>query len=175
MDFNVDLFKKSFDFLPLGLRINNIGCIRYVARNQWNGQKGSYRGYARFESLEYGVRALTILLMGYIYKYRLFDVFDIILRYAPSHDGNFPNVYADIIRNISGLTKLSNDIRILRLELPLIVYCIACVENGSEFRNRAMNYPEDEFRMYLNSLVIKYFDEYCNQVIYPSTGKVDKL
>lgn len=175
MDFNVDLFKKSFDFLPLGLRINNPGCIRYVVSNKWNGQKGSYRGYAKFESFECGVRALTMLLMRYIYKYRMFDVFDIMLRYAPSQDGNFPNVYADVIKNICGLTKLSNHIRLLRLELPLIVYCIACVENGSEFRNRAMNYPDDEFCMYLNSLVITYFDEYCEQVIYPSIGKVFEL
>ena len=47
--FNIDIFKKSFDFLPLGLRINNPGCIRYVAKYQWNGQKVSKLAKPRYE------------------------------------------------------------------------------------------------------------------------------
>lgn len=172
MDYNVDLFKGSFDFMPLGLRINNIGCIRYVSANQWNGQNGSYHGFARFNTFECGVRALTLLLMRYLYKYRLFEVDRMIERYAPYKDGNFPKVYARTVTQMSGLDKISNDIKLIRIELPLIVYAISVVENGTEYRMRSLDTP---FCDYLFSLVVKYVDEYCNQVIFPSHGKIAEL
>lgn len=172
MEYSIDLFKKSFDFLPLGLKINNIGCIRYMSKNQWNGQKGSYRGFAKFETFEYGVRALTLLLMRYLYKYRLFDIQYLIERYAPYKDGNFPKVYSKTIQDISGLTKVSDDIKLLKIELPLLVYAISIVENGSEYRLRTMDEP---YCNYLFSLVSKYVEEYLSQVVYPSVGKVEKL
>ena len=171
--FNIDIFKKSFDFLPLGLRINNPGCIRYVAKYQWNGQKGSYRGFASFETFEAGVRAATILLMGYLYKYRLFKVDEIIERYAPYQDGNFPRLYADRIEKISGLRKVSNNIKLLKIELPLVICAIFSVENGSEYTYRTR---DKEFCDYIISLIDKYIDEYLNQVVYPSRGlKVSEI
>lgn len=172
MDFKIDLFKKSFDFLPIGLRVNNPGCIRYSASNCWKGQQGSYRGFCRFESFEYGVRAITLLLCRYMHKYRLFDVESMMERYAPYRDGNFPRVYADTIAKLCGVRSINKDIRLMKIELPLVIFSIFKVENGSEYSNRSY---DKEYCNYLLGLISKYIDEYLEGVVYPGYGKVTEL
>lgn len=170
--FNVEDWKKGFTYLPLGLRTNNPGCLRHNPRNRWNGLKGSYKSYCTFVDFASGIRALVSVLMTYIYKYRLFDVLHILQRYAPYNDGNNPHVYSSYVQKLAGFAKLNKNIKLLRVQLPLLVYGITCMENGSEYLMQSNN---EEYRKYLFDLVRYYIDEYLEQVVYPSKGKVDEL
>lgn len=169
--FNIDNWKREFDFLPLGIRCNNLGCIRYTD-NMWNGLKDNYHGFCRFTDFKYGVRALTFLLMRYLYKYRLFDIRSMIARYAPSSDGNFPYIYSDIVTKVCAVSKLDTNIALLRIQLPLVVHAIAQIENGEQYIKSANN---EDYRTYLFNLVREYIDEYLNQVVYPAKGKIQNL
>ncbi|AKJ41832.1 structural protein [Pragia fontium] len=77
---------------PRGIRNNNPGNIDYNPRNQWKGQL-SYdpvleKRFCRFESPEYGLRALMSLLGTYQRKYRLKTVAGLINRWAPTKENN---------------------------------------------------------------------------------------
>lgn len=169
---DIENFKKQFSYIPLGVRLNNIGCIRYSDSNNWNGQQGNYKGYCNFVDFQSGVRALVFILMKYLNKYHLFDVRHMMQRYAPCEDNNSPYLYAHFISSMSGLEKLSNNIGLIRVQIPMIVYYISCMENGSEYIKLSMSV---EYRTYLFELVRMYIDEYLEQVVYPIKGKVTKL
>lgn len=52
--------------LPRGLRNNNPGNLRYIARNPWTGQVGQDgEGYGVYSTLELGVRAAAKQLLAY--------------------------------------------------------------------------------------------------------------
>jgi len=72
----------------LGVTNNNFGNIRFNNLTHWKGQTGSNHGFCVFESYEYGIRALYILLRTYIEKYKLTNVCDIIDRYAPPSEND---------------------------------------------------------------------------------------
>ena len=67
---------------------NNPANIRYSGFNHWKGLVGNNNGFCEFISLEFGVRALCIVLRRYINGYNLFDVESIISRFAPSTENN---------------------------------------------------------------------------------------
>ncbi len=68
-------------------RRNNIGNIRHVAGQTWIGQTGQEGGFATFDNLDSGTRALIRLLRTY--KDNGFNTIDkIINRYAPPTENN---------------------------------------------------------------------------------------
>lgn len=80
-----------------GIRNNNPGNIR--RGSSWKGlvpflvdpsnnQRYYDKQFCQFESIEYGVRALIILLRTYFYKHKLHTIEKIILRYAPLSENN---------------------------------------------------------------------------------------
>ncbi|MDC9603516.1 structural protein [Xenorhabdus griffiniae] len=78
-----------------GIRNNNPGNIDYNPANKWLGQIGIETGaknprFCRFESPEYGIRALFKLLRNYQAnpKLPLHSIRKIINRYAPSVENN---------------------------------------------------------------------------------------
>ncbi|WP_201447539.1 structural protein [Photorhabdus australis] len=78
-----------------GIRNNNPGNIDYNRFNDWLGQlpldpKIEPR-FCRFESPEYGIRALFKLLQNYQRKHNLNTVREIINRYAPQHENHTEN------------------------------------------------------------------------------------
>ncbi|WP_413493828.1 structural protein [Morganella psychrotolerans] len=75
-----------------GERNNNPGNIDYNPRNPWQGQlphdpKIESR-FCRFQSPEYGIRAIYKLLQTYQTKYGLSSVKAIINKYAPPNENN---------------------------------------------------------------------------------------
>lgn len=75
-----------------GERNNNPGNIDYSPRNPWQGQlphdpKIEPR-FCRFQSPEYGIRAIYKLLQTYQTKYGLNSVKAIINKYAPPNENN---------------------------------------------------------------------------------------
>lgn len=166
-------FKLQFQVLPLGLSINNLGCIRFDSNNNWNGQVGNYHGFVRFDKIENGIRAMTFILMKYIYKYRLFDVRIILERYAPANDGNSPNIYARIVSQHAGIYFIPNKIAQLREVLPVLIYRMTCVENGKDYYIKSL-----QSKFFIDtfiSCVQMYIDEYLNEVVYPVHGKKETI
>ncbi|OTA14017.1 structural protein [Xenorhabdus vietnamensis] len=71
-----------------GIRNHNPGNIDHNPKNKWQGQIGIETGvknprFCRFESPEYGIRALMKLLSNYQIKHQLHSIRKIINRYAP--------------------------------------------------------------------------------------------
>ena len=73
---------------PLGLRINNPANIRFVSSNHWQGQVGQYKGFCKFKTFAFGVRALLYLIRKYRYTYGLKSVEQIIKRFAPENEND---------------------------------------------------------------------------------------
>ncbi|MGX9965547.1 structural protein [Roseomonas sp. F4] len=79
-----------------GYRNRNPGNIDYVPANKWQGQIGlgdlwlpaERRRFARFESHEYGIRALAALLTTYQDRHGLRTVRGIIKRWAPPKEND---------------------------------------------------------------------------------------
>lgn len=67
---------------------NNPANIRYNSANNWLGQIEPKNGFCQFKDLEYGLRALMILIRNYIVKYRKRSVSQIINRFAPVSENN---------------------------------------------------------------------------------------
>lgn len=89
-----------------GIRNNNYGNIRYSRINRWKGLIGQDKdGFCRFQSADFGLRALIKLLRRYYYTYGLHSVRDIIQRYAPASE----NDVASYVRFVSYHVGLSAD------------------------------------------------------------------
>lgn len=87
--------------IPRGVRNNNPGNIDYNPRNKWDGQLGLEIGvpkprFARFDTLENGVRALAKLLLNYrgkdgmpgVGKPGIDTPLEFISRWAPSNEND---------------------------------------------------------------------------------------
>lgn len=77
----------------LAYKNNNPFNIKYNSSNHWLGLVSNNRGFCKFESLSYGVRAGFVLLKSYID--RGFNTpSKIIIRFAPSTENNFAQYLA---------------------------------------------------------------------------------
>lgn len=76
---------------------NNYGNIRASKSFKWLGQIGEYKGFCRFESIDYGFRALYMLINRYVTYYRLTDVPSIIKRYAPPSENRTVEYISHVI------------------------------------------------------------------------------
>lgn len=73
--------------LPLGLRNRNPGNIR-IGPIAWQGQIGENKGFAVFDTMRNGLRALVRLLLIYQDRYGINTVRKTIERWAPSTENN---------------------------------------------------------------------------------------
>jgi len=87
--------------LPMGIRQNNPLNLRTTKTN-WLGQTSSKKAFVEFSYLVYGVRA-GIKNLRSIYNRGNFTVEKIIKIWAPSTDGNTPDVYAKIVASAMGI------------------------------------------------------------------------
>lgn len=72
--------------------------IRYVRQNNWIGQIGQLRGFARFSDMEYGIRAGIVLLRSYVGRgYN--SVRTVLERYAPASE-NDTDSYVRYVSNV---------------------------------------------------------------------------
>lgn len=74
--------------MSLGIKNNNPLNVRYSALNRWQGLVGNEKGFCKFVSLPFGLRAGIITLRTYINKHGLHTVEKIISRWAPTSENN---------------------------------------------------------------------------------------
>jgi len=139
--------EKENDFLAPGQTLaeknRNPGNIRYNPANQWKGQIGENGGFCVFSSLDYGLRAMIVLLRNY-HRDGYFTINSIVSKYAPMREN--PTIeYIDSVSLCSGINKGE----ILNFnsgnDLFNIVRCMVRFETGgrivvtSGFFNRAIS------------------------------------
>lgn len=73
---------------------NNPANIRYSVSNKWLGLVGNDNGFCVFDSVDYGVRALIVLLRRYVCVYKKTSVKEIISRFAPACENDTRNYVA---------------------------------------------------------------------------------
>lgn len=87
-----------------GYRNRNPGNIDWNERNKWQGQVGKEPGgngrFAVFESHEYGIRALAMLLITYQDRYALRTVRGLINRWAPPNENSTDAYVAGVARMV---------------------------------------------------------------------------
>lgn len=84
--------------MNLGATINNPGNIRSGPVPVWQGQTGTVKGFARFASPVWGVRAGLKLLVNY-HKKGFNTIRKILDRYAPNH---YKTKYLDFLVSYTG-------------------------------------------------------------------------
>ena len=115
-----------------GLRNNNPGNIRLGSfRYKGEKAKSSDAAFRQFESMEWGYRAMFVLLHTYAVKHACHTLREIINRYAPPTE-NSTEAY---IRCVANATHLSPDEPISTTDgatMTAIVAAISAVENGTK-------------------------------------------
>ena len=115
-----------------GLRNNNPGNIRLGSfRYKGEKAKSSDAAFRQFESMEWGYRAMFVLLHTYAVKHACHTLREIINRYAPPTE-NFTEAY---IRCVAHATHLSPDEPIATTDgatMTALVAAMSAVENGTK-------------------------------------------
>ena len=113
-----------------GLRNNNPGNIR-LGNFRYKGEKAesSDTAFRQFESIEWGYRAMFVLLHTYAKKYGCHTLRQMINRYAPPIENHTDNY----IRRVACATHLSLDEEISTTDaatMTAVVAAMSEVENG---------------------------------------------
>ncbi|ODS05206.1 Protein P5 [Vibrio scophthalmi] len=116
---------------PRGFRNNNPLNIDFNKANDWEGQVGIETGvtsprFAKFVSMEYGVRAAAVLVRNYMRKYGLTTVHGIINRWAPSKENNTYS-YVEHVAHKLGVSPYEP---IQESDIPELLYHMIKHENG---------------------------------------------
>jgi hypothetical protein len=116
---------------PRGIRNNNPGNIEKSVNNAWKGSiAGNDTRFETFETMEYGIRALLVILRNYIRKGHN-SVELIIKRWAPSNENN-TEAYIKAVCNYMDVIRNEELFFILEDMLPL-TKAICKHENGGEY------------------------------------------
>lgn len=82
---------KTASNTPRGIRNNNPGNIRRSS-SKWQGKvphsQSTDKEFEQFTSMAYGVRAMARLIHTYITKYKVQNLEEVVLKYAPSVENN---------------------------------------------------------------------------------------
>ncbi|QBH98427.1 structural protein [Limnobaculum zhutongyuii] len=125
-----------------GIRNNNPGNIDYNPENNWKGQLPFdpvlEKRFCRFQSAEYGIRALMSLLGTYQRKYKLRTVAALINRWAPTNENNTSAYVNDVTKDlgVSPVQEISVSDKKTAIALAK---AIVRHENGSQ------PYPDEMF------------------------------
>ncbi len=93
----LDYVGANLNFTVKGLRNNNPGNIRFNPANKWTGQVGDDgTGYAVFDEMENGIRAMAKLLRNYIASGRN-SARKIVTSWAPANENNTSAYIASIV------------------------------------------------------------------------------
>ena len=120
-------------FIPRGIRNNNPGNIK---KNdvEWNGlvskEEQNDNTFFIFKSPEYGIRALTKILITYRKTYDLYNIWGIINRYAPPSENN-TEAYKEFLVDETNYAMLQTIPFTIEGYLP-IVKAIIKMENGEQ-------------------------------------------
>ena len=116
---------------PRGIRNNNPGNIRHGSKWQGLSAEQGDDAFAQFDTPEFGIRALAVLLRNYEKKYGINTIRGIISRYAPSNE-NDTNSYSRAVAVSTGYGEdqpldLSSDVLITNIIKAIIKH-----ENGEQ-------------------------------------------
>lgn len=137
---------RKIDFrgtrMPLGIRNNNPGNIR--PGDPWKGAVGENKGFVVFESIDYGIRALTMDLMNKILG-GLDTIEKIINKYAPPIE----NSTKDYIKSVARTTGIKKDavLSINRTVIKRLVFAVICHENGISNADKATPFDDLDIGM----------------------------
>lgn len=93
-------FKKQ----TRGFRNNNPGNIRHG--NAWKGEvQGADSAFETFEFVEFGIRAIYVLMQTYRTKYKALTVEQIIKRWAPPIENNTKNYIIGVLAYMSNFSE----------------------------------------------------------------------
>lgn len=121
--------------LPRGIRNKNPGNLRDTGI-KWKGLTGAdSNGYAIFDTIDNGLRAMAIDVIGDIAKRGKNKLEPLFMEYAPSADNNDPAAYA---RAVAAYTGISLDSPInYRRDGAKLLKAIVEHENGAGWGERA--------------------------------------
>ena len=126
--------------IPRGFRNNNPLNIEHVESNKWLGLRDppSDGRFARFKSMDYGIRAAAVLLMRYYDRDGLDTVRKIVSKWAPSTENNTASYIAAVCK----YTWFTSDVRLDlhdRVTMEKLIKAMAKHENGVEVDDIALN------------------------------------
>ncbi|MBO5819983.1 MAG: structural protein P5 [Alistipes sp.] len=132
---------------PRGLRNNNPGNIRQSSvRYTGEVQPSKDGAFKQFQSMEYGYRAMFVLLHTYARKHGINTIEGMISRYAPATE-NHTRKYIDVVSEWSGVPATSH-LTTTNAEVMIpIVAAMSRVENGVE---AVMAEVEKGWQMFIN-------------------------
>lgn len=117
---------------PRGLRNNNPGNIRQSSvRYTGEVQPSKDGAFKQFQSMEYGYRAMFVLLHTYARKHGINTIEGMISRYAPAKE-NHTQAYIDAVSAESGVSATSHLTSTNADVMIPIVAAMSHVENGVE-------------------------------------------
>jgi len=121
---------------PLGIRSNNPGNLRPLAKGEWKGQAGIVETeaggkYCRFETMEMGIRAAAVNMLTYYRKHKLNTVRKIINRWAPPEDKNHTDAYVGAVAKSLGVDADATINPAAHDVLPRLMAPIFRQENGA--------------------------------------------
>lgn len=90
--------------MPRGLRVNNPGNIRKSMELFQGEVLSPDDAFKAFRSMDYGYRAMSVIIYNYFNKYDLDTIRKIITRYAPPSDGNHTEAYINTVAARSGVS-----------------------------------------------------------------------
>lgn len=119
-----------------GLKNNNPGNIKHSSRNKWQGldkPPSDDKGFCRFSTMPYGVRAIAVLLTAYQDRFHCDNVSDLISRWAPSGaDANPTDRYIQFVAGKLGVSAHDEIDTHDHLTMRTLVEAIIRFENGSQ-------------------------------------------
>ena len=125
---------------------NNYLNIRTSSGFTWNGQTGSTRGFADFESVEMCRRAGAYLLMRSYRKAACKTIEKVISRWAPKSENDTEN-YIKFVCKMTGLSRTMQ--LVFDNDYASILAAMEIIENGCDYRKRE-TYFENARVSYLN-------------------------
>lgn len=122
--------KGAMTKAPRGLRNNNPLNIRHSA-SKWQGmtERQTDRLFVQFKSLAYGFRAAFKLILTYMTKYKLTNITQIIMRWAPPSENN-TDAYVRKVCQMSHIGSLEPLDFNNEKQMHDLVQAMAYVENG---------------------------------------------
>ena len=113
-----------------GLRNNNPGNIRKSSTVYLGETVSADTSFKTFESVEYGYRAMFVLLHTYQKRYGLKTLRQMISRWAPPEDNNDTEAYISAVSDDSGVPADSTITTTYKDVMVPIVAAMSRVENG---------------------------------------------
>ena len=117
-----------------------------ASKSRWLGSHGTYKGFVRFDSFEYGVRAGERLIANYIRK-GFTSVYSIINRYAPLSENKTSDYIGYVVASFEHYGLSPYHIVIGSDSYFRLLRCIAIYESGVMLPIEFLTYVFDKWEI----------------------------